>query len=148
MCQPQKFLLVPAAKVMQLLVADLEQKKLQVAANYTVRTSGRADYKRQYRPAPSPHFILCIFVLSSVTYPQLVCILSLFSHMFTFNKFSWTNETSNGNFQLKSSIQMVVLIFSCVNPFLHLCIFFSLSRNVMFNYACIIAQYKQAYLNA
>lgn len=119
----------------------LGTKKSQVAANYTARTLGRADYKRQYRPAPSPHFILCIFVLSPVTYPHLACMLSLFSHMFTFNKFSWTNESSNGNFQPKSSIQMDVLIFSYVIPFLHLCIFFSLSLNVilMFNYACSIA---------
>lgn len=57
MWQPQNFPLVPATKVKQLQVADLERRKFHVAANYTVRTAGRADYKRQCRPAPPSHFV-------------------------------------------------------------------------------------------
>lgn len=55
--QPQNFPLVTATKVKQLQAADSERRKFHVAANYTVRTAGRADYKRQRRPAPSSHLI-------------------------------------------------------------------------------------------
>lgn len=131
MWQPQNFPPGPDAKVMQLLLAHLAQRKLHS------KDSRKANYKRQYKLALPYHFISCILILFSVTLWK--CSLhtqSVFSYFqyvaLDFTAVSLPMAICNTKAQSgHSQSRPFLLIFFCIYVLLYHCLYKPYWNSVM-----------------